>query len=658
MFDNHQTAGRPEQSPNHAIPSGANPEAGFYMPLGDADIPAGAPDDDMANPQAQQCDEQALERRLLADGANWRARSPSVRGVSARLGEQISLLTQVNAARQGLEWVNQAQPDASSPALFPPDIAHDEAHDAPGLLTTFTASTAPNTRTLPPRPFHARRSTYPQHPTRGGYRMPKGRLRGFAAAAIMVLLIALFATLVFTMLPKRGGTAHTTRPTGATMAPDGKWKPVDTLTEQTAVNAANSPAIAPSDPNVVYETMNGQDSQGYQTPGVRRTTNGGKTWQTVALPSTVNQTAVNAIMVFVSPLDPQVVFLGLSDESATSCAAGNSANGYAKSATPLSASVNSIGASPNTHASGYGWCTEEFRSVNGGATWAPLTFSQPGALTSGGLNPPAMVAQGYLIYSTLGCVSSYCSRLVVSADGGATWRPVDAAIHSAGQTVCDFAAGPDSQTVFADSVAGSGANCGGTFDGSKATYTLWRSDDAGASWSVVGALPRNSEHSMLLVSRGPGQTPLLYIDMPTVTDYSTDKMGDKVPILSLAATDLGVSADGGKTWSYAPAAGAPTDLVVSYGPMGALSDGSVIMPFIGKDWQTSMTPLPVTLYAWKVGQSAWSQLTPPTPAENVAGFVVEPSSAGKGHDTLWLVMSTPAYTPDSRDAYYVYRDQL
>jgi len=671
MSDNHQTAGRPEQSLNHTTPAGPAPEAWGAAELDAADIrnnaPTGAPDDDLNGEMATPPDVRALAQRLLADGANWRARSPSVRRTHAYLDEQIALLTQVHTARQETKLVSRAQQAEATFVLLHPDtpdaetIAGRNAAHSPNPSNHANHANHANTQTLPPRPIQARRPTYPQHPTRGGYRMPKGRLRGFAAAAIMVLLIALFATLVFTMLPKRGGTVHSTRPSpqiGASAAPNNTWKQIDALTAHTAVNAANAPAIAPSAPNVVYETLNGFDSQGNRLAGIRRTTNGGATWQNVALPTTVSPANVNAIMVFVSPLNPQVVFLGLSNEAATSCAAGNSVNGDPRSATPLSASANAAGARHAARTSGSGWCTQEFRSADGGATWAPLTFPVPGALTAGGLQQPAMVAQGNTLYSTTGCISSYCPRLVTSADDGATWQPVDSAIQSAGQAVCDFAATPDSQTIFATTVTGSGANCGGNFNGSTITYTLWRSDNAGATWAVVGALPRNSEHGMLVVSRGAGQAPLLYVDMPTITGYSTDKMGDKLPILSLAASDLGVSADGGKTWTFAPTQGAPTNLVVSYGPMGKLSDGSIILPFIGKNWQTSETPLPVTLYAWHVGQSAWRQLTPPTPAETVAGLVVEPTAAGASHDTLWLVMSTPAYSPDSQDAFYVLRDQL
>jgi hypothetical protein len=137
--------------------------------------------------------------------------------------------------------------------------------------------------------------------------------------------------------------------------------------------------------------------------------------------------------------------------------------------------------------------------------------------------------------------------------------------------------------------------------GAGGTEELWQSDDAGATWHQAGSLPGMDVQSLLVSSQGAGALPLLYAFVPGIS--------------AILPSDLKVSSDGGITWHAAPVQGIPTDANVLpasvytlAGPMGALSDGSVLAGFMG----TARTPpyLALTLFRWKPGEAAWHQVSP------------------------------------------------
>ena len=116
---------------------------------------------------------------------------------------------------------------------------------------------------------------------------------------------------------------------------------------------------------------------------------------------------------------------------------------------------------------------------------------------------------------------------------------------------------------------------------------------------------------MIAVSRGAGQTPLLYINMAqetcTTSPYlSRPKSGSCG--LDASPANLQVSADGGKTWTAAPTRGFPlwqpgNTLQNPGAPLGVLNDGSVL--FLANVAQDADI-----FYAWKLGETSWQHVGP------------------------------------------------
>src|SRR5262249_46376741 len=155
----------------------------------------------------------------------------------------------------------------------------------------------------------------------------------------------------------------------------------------TRINAAQAPAIAASDPRVVYAPTNGNDAQGNWQAGLLRTDDGGRTWHDLALP--VPGKDVNFITTFISPLDPRHVYLLLSDQTrGADCPSGQGGNAR-------------IGG--NVLASGSGFCALEYSSADAGAHWTPVRLPVPGVLTATDIKLPTLPAQGGRLYATTTC---------------------------------------------------------------------------------------------------------------------------------------------------------------------------------------------------------------------------------------------------------------
>jgi hypothetical protein len=226
-----------------------------------------------------------------------------------------------------------------------------------------------------------------------------------------------------------------------------------------------------------------------------------------------------------------------------------------------------------------------------------------------------------------------CTRLTESADGGRSWQYADGALLAGGaQEVCATTADARGTTLYAVTTAG--ADCGWQ---AQQALTLWRSDDAGAHWTRLGALATPNIRGMM-VAQTPAGGALLYAVEPRTTQMATDKMGGQYPLYSADPADIKVSADGGVSWTSAPSAGIPTGLKPYYdiGLLDTLSDGSIVVELIAQSRDENFEG--GTLYAWKPGDAAWRQLAPPLTSE-VGSLTTVPAAAGApGDDALYLVM--------------------
>lgn len=445
------------------------------------------------------------------------------------------------------------------------------------------------------------------------------RVRGVIAGGAMAAVVALLA---FLLVNAAGHHSQPPSPAhGADTLPSGRWVTQTKLDDTTNIGAIGDPAVAPTDPRVVYEAVNNGDSHGGSHASLRRTDDGGATWHPLSLP--IPAADVNYVGMFVSPLNARTVWLQLFDSAATNCPTGESAIG------DVSGAMHG-----GILASGTASCAMEWYSADAGQHWMPVQLPVTGLLSGTGLNTPMLVAQGSRLYSMTGCVSSTCTRLLTSTDGGATWHTADSVLGTNASTVCDFAPVPSGSTLFAVTSSG---DCSWL---DTTAHILWRSDDAGAHWTQIETLPFQTERGLMVVQPAGAAQPVLYADMPTKTGTTTDKVGDINPVWTDAVTDLKYSADGGKTWHAAPAAGAPAGLKPYWSPIGVTSDGSVIWQ-LSRQGNDDSTGAP--LYAWKVGDASWHQLTPAVPTGFIEAFTVIPV-AGRG-DQLWAVTrEIPTYT--------------
>lgn len=457
------------------------------------------------------------------------------------------------------------------------------------------------------------------------------RARGFAAAVAMVATVAALIAVLITLAP--GHRPGTSAGVGGTDTERGRWVDLTAL-DYNAVEGANSlPAIAPTNPLVVYETHAGGSKPFDSHPAVstmRRTDDGGKTWHTLPLP--VAGDHVEALGVAVSPLNAYTVFLDVFDFHGGDC--------------PADRAQTSEGG-PGTAV-----CWLQYTSVDAGQHWTATVLPLAGTLSADtsadgvpAIYKGSLHALGDKLYAGFGCAgpAGSCTRLVTSSDGGLTWTFADAAIVSAGGGTCDYAPSPDGATLF---VVTSAKSC---WLNEQGPLTLWRSSDAGAHWTQAGTLPTPNIRGMLITQSKADDKQLLYAMLPRTTNMQTVKGSNvypKVPVWSSDIADLKVSADGGTTWESAPNAGIPADLkpVNQYGTMnmlGTLSDGSVVMEFIAKSASDDFAG--ATLFAWKRGDSAWRQIAPPYKYE-FGSMIAVPGKGTGQQDMLYLVVVNRNYT--------------
>jgi hypothetical protein len=419
--------------------------------------------------------------------------------------------------------------------------------------------------------------------------------------------------------------------TSPTSAPTTDWVDLTQLDYNADYSSSGFPAVAPSHPQVVYQTM-AYGNKVHHPATLRATSDGGATWHTLRPPMPADH--ITDAYILVSPLDPQTIFLTLDDHVVADCPATSTVTpGY----------------------SGFdAWCEIDYSSFDGGAHWSLTKLPEGPGSTSGGLiagllgNLSGVVdlpilsqplgAQGPRLYSgaTYPCRGPHgdgCNRLVTSDDGGRTWSFADLPLlpHGAGN-ICDYTASPFSPDLYAVTTP---TNCAFTY---QAKRTLWHSVDAGATWVKVGQLATPHEQGMVLARDRISGVPLLYMAQPVTTSYTKDKMGDSLPAISHAPSDVKFSMDGGATWQSAPTMGIPSGYAAFFGVglLGPLSDGSVVMDVIPSssdldNFQGS------DLYAWKPGDTGWRPIGS-VPRE-IDGLLVIPSPTGDG-DTVYAFLTS------------------
>src|SRR5262249_15242516 len=148
-----------------------------------------------------------------------------------------------------------------------------------------------------------------------GQRRAGGRARGFFAVAATVATVAALIAVLFALASgHRPGTSVGGQVTSTNRNNErGRWVDLTALAYKKTVAFDAVPAIAPTNPSVVYETEAG-NYQAHAEATMRRTDDGGKTWHTLTLPVAADH--VGYLGAAVSPLNAHTVFLGVFDDNA------------------------------------------------------------------------------------------------------------------------------------------------------------------------------------------------------------------------------------------------------------------------------------------------------------------------------------------------------
>ena len=309
------------------------------------------------------------------------------------------------------------------------------------------------------------------------------------------------------------------------------WVPVFDRESAASIGAL---AIAPSDGNVVYAGT-GQIQARYDVAsggGVFRSDDGGKSWRDLGLTST---RAIGQILV--DPRDANVVL------------------------------VAALG-----HIFGPNRERGVFRSTDGGKTWSHVLFvdeSTGGADLASDPNEPAVVyaalwqARNYPWLSYFKPMVGPGSGIYKSLDGGRTWARLQGGGLPAGDLGRIGLAAARGGRVWALVDAPASRDL-------PDRSGLYRSDDAGRSWSRVNATPGLASSYMNRVTADPSNRDAVYVGgqsirrsqdggktleffkgAPGGDDYHFLWINPKHPELMVTAADQGtvVTVNGGATWS-------------------------------------------------------------------------------------------------------------
>jgi hypothetical protein len=512
---------------------------------------------------------QALHRQLQADSAAWSHRVPSPDHLINRFRIMVG---QQHATQIGTSDV-------------------DDLHSRPPVL-----------------------------PERGYRYMHSPQQRIGVAFTVLIIVAAIFGFVVLHNYHAGNKGSPVSR---ATATPVGDSIPT-TWTHVSALDYRGQyinmiPAIAPSDPQVVYETY--PKTSDNQVTGYRRTDDGGKTWHELTLP-VPNNTGKTYFRTYVSPLDPKVIFLEVFEGTAVDCP-----RNY----------LTTVGALAGPY------CAIQFMSTDAGEHWSfqrlPFNGTFVDTLFS---NQRYLHAQGNRLYAGEYCYDKDCDNILTSTDGGKSWKVISAPLVANGHTLCDFNVAANGSTIIAVTSApqtGSGptTECYGDGTNLPTPLTLWQSDDAGATWQNDGTLPTVLNRGTAVTDDNTGR-PLIYSHSPAIAQSSRNKDGHLNYFSTFAPSDVKVTADSGKTWTNAPSAGVPATMGV-VGLVGTLQDGSILI---------ECAPLPEepslylrddngsTYFYWKRGDTSWHQLGNAT-IGNLQALVVTPDTTRIGK--VWLMIS-------------------
>jgi len=308
------------------------------------------------------------------------------------------------------------------------------------------------------------------------------------------------------------------------------WKPIF---DRESAHSVGALAVAPSDPDVIYAGT-GQIQARYDIAsgdGVFRSDDAGKTWRSLGLQA---MRAVGRILV--DPRDPNVA---------------------------LVAALGHI-FGPNKERGLY-------RTADGGKTWAQVLFVNE---ETGGADLAADPENPDVVYASLWQVRNYPwlsyflpavgpgSGLYKSTDAGRTWARLQNGLPSKNLGRIGLAAAKGGRVwALVDA---------GDRPGPENQGGLYRSDDAGASWTRVNATaglgssyinrvtvdPRNRDAVYVMGqsirrSEDGGKTLQFFKGAPGGDDYHFLWVNPKRPEYMVTAADQGtvVSVNGGKSWS-------------------------------------------------------------------------------------------------------------
>lgn len=557
-----------------------------------ADFDSSAAHDDGV--QTLPTDAQQVYHALARDGAAWRV------GAASEI-ERLNTHLQARIAQMSEAFEAETMPEP--------------------VADTLVTVAAP--QDTPARSTFAHRA--PQRLVRA-----RGWMATLATAAVVIAFLTVYALSVThrpTGSSKQAGVNGVTGAGGAssvhnTITPH-DFVSLSKLDYSAEFDANNVPAVAPSDPRVVYETMS-SGLQQHQAATIRATSDGGATWRELAVP--VPAQNIGHLSIGVSPTNAQTVFLMVDDMSTIDC--------------PANRLMPSEGS--------FSFCQLQYTSLNGGATWhetiLPLANGTMPGILEASMNPGlvgvgnSVLAQGSRLYANYVCAkfSDNCSRLVTSKDGGLSWAFADAQLQaSSGGILCDYTRSPTGATLFAVMSSSCAYNA-------PQPTSLWRSDDGGRSWAEVSQLPTTNERGIRLTQNAATGASVLYLASPRTSQMPTNKMGNAFPVFSQSPADVYASVDGGKTWQSAPTAGIPAEdaVFLQMGLLGTLRDGSVIVDVITSDRNGSIYADNFSgsgLYIWRVGDTTWRQIGS-VPRE-IDGLVIAPWQQGTG-DSLYAVLVT------------------
>lgn len=465
----------------------------------------------------------------------------------------------------------------------------------------------------------SQREQTPRETRAGGWRHAPRHARALGGLAAAILIVGLLAATLLRLAPSHTGQiTHQQATTSATATtqtarqteepsrqpPAGVWS--------TVAHAQLIPA--PSDGSVVYQ-ITGDGS------GVLVSRDGGASWRTLALPS-FSQKSVLSDMVDlrVSETDWRVILLSMTlyvtSYDPKSCPAGS------RPPAPSGA----LGMHGGILASGAPYCTANFASHDGGATWIAMRLPSDVDTPPNALNSAYVWQLGQSLYGVnlpLIFPGMHGSSVLVSHDLGVTWNYDSTNSPEASGALCSFMSSATNDALYA--LTTMDQRCPDGLSG-VGHYTLWRSDDSAATWRQVSTF--TSDAYMELVAA-----------TPTTTGHGlwlyAMQQGARGSSAAL------VSVDGGVTWTQTPSLPPAGASAYPVAIRSALADGSMVVAVIG--WRGSSITAPparATFYGWRPGDAAWRPLatTLTTLTSNNSHQPITLAQGGPGAvDTLWVV---------------------